>query len=47
MRAALARDCLARVERALDGAGWKWTPKLSYWIDGLVVLIEEHIACPR
>jgi len=36
-----ARDARAVVEFGLDAVRWKWSPRLSYWIDYLLVLEER------
>lgn len=50
-RAELARDCLMRLERALDrlaaldhSGRWPWSRRLSVWCDALVILSEERAA---
>jgi len=37
---AVARDARAAVELALEMAGWSWSPRLSLWIDALLILEE-------
>jgi len=36
-----AREARGVVEAALDGVGWRWSRRLSLWIDGLLVLEES------
>src|SRR5262249_19156631 len=31
-----------QIEKVLNGAGWPWSSRLSYWIDVLVVLEQEN-----
>jgi hypothetical protein len=40
-RAAQARAARAAVEAALDANGWKFSLRLSRWVDALVVLAED------
>jgi len=37
-----ARAARAQVEHALDTAGWRWSRRLSLWIDVLVILEETE-----
>jgi hypothetical protein len=56
-RAALARDCLMRIELALDhlaaldySGRWPWSRRLSLWCDTLILLSEssgEGAPCTR
>ena len=39
-RRALARDARGQVEAALDRIGWRWSRRLSLWLDALLVLEE-------
>jgi hypothetical protein len=37
-----ARAARGQIELALDGAVWPWSPRLSAWIDALVVIEESR-----
>jgi hypothetical protein len=41
-----ARAARAIVEGALDASGWRWSRRISLWIDALV-LLDETIAALR
>ncbi|MBI3455181.1 MAG: hypothetical protein HY002_05270 [Candidatus Rokubacteria bacterium] len=38
---AVAQVARAEVEAGLDGAGWPWSRRLSFWLDALLVLEEK------
>jgi hypothetical protein len=35
-----ARAARAEFEAALDVVGWPWSPRVSWWLDALVVIEE-------
>jgi hypothetical protein len=40
-RSAEARAARAEVESALDANGWRWSARISRWLDMLVVVEES------
>lgn len=36
-----AREARRLVEAAFDAMGWKWSLRLSRWVDALLILEEE------
>jgi hypothetical protein len=41
MTRAHARGARAIVEAALDAIGWRWSLRLSRWVDALLVIEED------
>ena len=40
-RARQARECRGFVEDGLDEIAWKWSPRISAWLDLLLVIVED------
>jgi hypothetical protein len=36
-----AREARRVVEAALDASGWRWSRRISRWIDALIILAER------
>jgi hypothetical protein len=42
-RSAEARAARRAIEDALDANGWRWSRRISFWLDALVILDETIV----